>query len=123
MEATTSKTFSDADLDASCDNCKGRLPGGQQLWKIDDDDSYGWFCSKDCAEVAIQNTCPYCLVDGKALTAALDQCIETLEHISSWRLKSEMSSIGPDHTNKDELLDLAITLARAALGAAKKVRG
>lgn len=40
---------------------------------------------------------------------------EGLKPIASWNLKSEMSGIGVDHTEKDKLLDTAIKLARAAL--------
>lgn len=50
MEVTRAKTFSDADLEALCENCDEALDGGVQLWNIDHDHSYGWFCSRDCAQ-------------------------------------------------------------------------
>lgn len=54
MQVTRSQSFSDVDVDAKCDCCEEPLPGGQQLYRIDDDDSNGFFCSRPCAEKAIE---------------------------------------------------------------------
>lgn len=56
MKVTRSQSFSDfAGMTPDpCDFCSEPLPNGQQLWKIDDDDSNGFYCSKSCAQQAIE---------------------------------------------------------------------
>jgi len=55
MKVTRATYFSDfAGMNPEpCDFCNDPLPNGQQLWKIDDDDSNGFYCSSSCAQKAI----------------------------------------------------------------------
>lgn len=89
MKATINKTFSDADLDARCDNCDVQLDGAAQLWTIDNDASHGFFCSKDCADHYIMISD----IDNLDASEAEKEALREIDHIEGLQAESAQGAL------------------------------
>lgn len=77
-------------------------------------------CGKGPKTKLAESTCPYCLVNGKVLSSALDQCVEALERL---RQSVNWYSFAPYVCDEPGQLDTVGDVISTALEQARKARG